>query len=279
MRPRFEICESCHRDPHAGQATLAGKRAGCDACHRVGGFRPSTFTAAQHQASPFPLLGKHLEAKCEGCHPRDPRAGATPAALRPPHGRCGACHGDAHGGQLAGRPEWADCGPCHRVDGWKPSTFTANEHAKLKFALEGKHAAATCAACHALDRKGLPPPMSAEAAGKARIALNLGAIACAGCHATPHGGQFEQRADHGACDGCHDGKAFRPAPRFSHDRDTRFVLKGAHARLACGRCHVPQPAVGSAKAVTVYRPLPTTCKGCHAPQKVAAGLRRGSDAL
>ena len=37
-RPAFATCGSCHRDPHAGTATLAGKPADCAACHGLGGF-------------------------------------------------------------------------------------------------------------------------------------------------------------------------------------------------------------------------------------------------
>ncbi len=273
-RPQFAACASCHRDPHGGKALLAGARADCAACHVVDGFRPSTFTVARHEAAAFPLRGKHALVKCEGCHTRDPAtsAAASPLVdarvrLRPLHDRCGACHADPHGGQLLGRADRGECGSCHRPDGWKPSTFTAKEHAGLRVDLSGKHATLSCAACHAPDRKGLPPPMPVEAMGKARVALALGEGACATCHASPHGAQFASRADGGACAGCHDTYAFRPATRFDHNRDTRFPLLRSHASVACARCH-PQKAEAAGRLAAVYRPLSSACKDCHLALKV-----------
>ena len=274
-KPQFAACASCHRDPHGGKATLAGAKADCAACHAVDGFRPSTFTVARHEASAFPLLGRHAQAKCEGCHPKDPARSAEAASrlldagvlLRPPRDRCGSCHADPHGGQLASRADRGECGACHRTEGWKPSTFTAKEHASLRVDLSGKHATLQCAACHAPDRKGLPPPMPAEAMGKAKVALALGAAACTSCHASPHGAQFASRGDGGLCGGCHDSYAFRPASRFNHNRDTRFPLLRSHASVACARCHAQKPD-GNGKLLAVYRPLSSACKDCHLALKV-----------
>jgi hypothetical protein len=274
--PRFDPCGSCHRDPHAGRATLAGKPADCAECHRVEGFRPSTYTAARHRASLFPLEGKHVDLACDRCHTRAggpdgplPLLADARVSMRPPHAGCASCHADAHGGQLALRPDHGECGSCHRVDGWKPSTFTAKEHASLRTALEGKHAALSCASCHALDRKGLPPPMPLEALGKAKVALSLGGAACESCHAGPHGPQFAERRDRGACESCHDTYSFVPASRFSHDRSTRFPLLRAHFGLPCARCHAKKPDAAG-KIVTVFRPTPSACKDCHAPKRTAA---------
>jgi hypothetical protein len=273
-KPQFAACASCHRDPHGGKATLAGAKTDCASCHVVDGFRPSTFTAARHQASAFPLEGRHVQVKCEGCHPKGPAANGVVSPLidagvilRPPHARCGSCHGDDHGGQLASRADGGECGSCHRVDGWKPSLFTAKEHASLRVDLSGKHATLECAACHSPARKGLPPPMAVEAMGKARVALALGAGACGSCHASQHGAQFASRRDRGECGSCHDTYGFRPASRFDHDRDARFPLMRAHRKVVCARCHVPK-ADESGKPVTTYRPLSMACEDCHAQLKV-----------
>ena len=53
-----------------------------------------------------------------------------------------------------------------------------------------------------------------------------------------------------------------------HDRDSRYKLDGAHARLACATCHKPELRGG--KRLVFYKPLPLTCAGCHGPQKTAA---------
>ncbi|HEU4929432.1 MAG TPA: cytochrome c3 family protein, partial [Candidatus Krumholzibacteria bacterium] len=67
-KPPFANCSGCHRDPHAGQATLAGKPADCAACHAVGGFAASTFDVARHASTPFPLRGTHASTACVKCH-------------------------------------------------------------------------------------------------------------------------------------------------------------------------------------------------------------------
>lgn len=79
---------------------------------------------------------------------------------------------------------------------------------------------------------------------------------------SPHGNQFAQRKDGGACEGCHDVSSFAAAPRFDHDRDASFKLKGAHAGVACERCHKTE-AAGAGKARVIYRPLSGKCESCH----------------
>ena len=63
-RPPFASCGACHTDAHAGTATLAGRPADCAECHDVGGFAPSTFTAARHRDTRYPLEGKHASVAC-----------------------------------------------------------------------------------------------------------------------------------------------------------------------------------------------------------------------
>ena len=372
-KPPFSTCGGCHRDPHAGAATLAGKGADCQACHRVDAFRPSSFTVAQHRLSRYPLTGRHAEIKCEACHPKNPsgvppeRLGKAGVLLRRAHNHCKDCHEDAHGGQLARRPDKGACEGCHRVEGWKPTAFTVKEHAALRLPLHGRHANIACAACHGAARKGLPPLRSPEKLGSAKVALVLGETACVACHldphegrfepdgarpqksgcvgchrmdafrpsavdvtlhgkfsfplegghraascerchgelkaegakstlllagarsapllfsvkeqrceachVSPHGDQFSERRDHGACETCHAGDAFRPASRFNHDRDARFPLEGAHVRVPCGRCHVSR-AEAQGRTRVIYRPTASTCKSCHGEQAMKPLARR-----
>jgi hypothetical protein len=86
---------------------------------------------------------------------------------------------------------------------------------------------------------------------------------CADCHESPHGKQFAARTDKGACDGCHDDRAFSPASRFDHDRDSRYRLEGAHRRTPCAGCHVPQKDAAG-RSFVAYRPTPMACEACHA---------------
>ena len=359
--PPFANCTDCHADAHAGTATLAGRIVDCASCHAVEGWRPSTYTVAQHRLTKYPLEGRHQQVKCAACHLKNPpgvpssQLGSATVQMRPLATQCRDCHADDHGGQLASRPDRGACAACHRVDGWTPSTFTVANHATLRLRLEGRHAEIECAACHGADRKGLPRLPGPEVLGKARVALKPKETECAachvdphdghaprcldchgerrfrpslvdiaahkhykfplddahaavpcvacheelkhptatsslvlvrwsfprllfaapkggceGCHANPHGGQFAKRADRGACEICHGMATFRPATRFDHNRDAAFSLKGAHANVACARCH-PSSRGADGKPVVAYRPISAKCEACH-----GSDVRRGS---
>jgi Zn finger protein HypA/HybF involved in hydrogenase expression len=85
---------------------------------------------------------------------------------------------------------------------------------------------------------------------------------CSGCHTGPHGTQFAARTDKGRCDACHSADAWRPANRFDHERDAAFSLKGAHAKVACARCHAAaRPAAGRK-----WRPVSAKCESCHSSE-------------
>lgn len=281
-KPPFASCTACHVDPHAAQATLAGRVADCEACHNVAGFRPSTYTIAQHESSTYPLVGRHRKVKCEACHLRKPagvpldRLGKAGVLLRPAHGRCTDCHGDAHGGQLAARPDRGACEPCHGLEGWKPSTYTAKEHASLKLPLEGKHARVECAACHGPGRKGLTPPASPQTLGTAKVSITLQEIECISCHFDPHEGRFAvggPRPQKDGCRACHGLEVFRPsAVGVDLHRGFRYPLDGAHRATPCAGCHdevKSQPAASSlilARGTTptsLFTAKDLKCETCH----------------
>ncbi|MEZ6021279.1 MAG: hypothetical protein R3F17_14665 [Planctomycetota bacterium] len=55
---------------------------------------------------------------------------------------CAGCHEDVHVGQLG-----SNCRSCHLQDTWRP--FGMREmHASTRFPLVGRHATASCRACH-----------------------------------------------------------------------------------------------------------------------------------
>jgi hypothetical protein len=195
--------------------------------------------------------------------------------MRPAHDRCERCHADAHGGEFAraargpgAREPRAGargvaaaaaaangaCEACHAVSGWRPSRVDVATHARYDFTLDGAHAAAPCFACHRNLAETRP-------AGTPLTFAMRGAR-CETCHESPHGAQFARRRDHGACDGCHGLDRFAPAARFDHNRDSAFLLEGAHARAACARCH---PSARDARGVVrvTYRPLSGKCESCH----------------
>jgi hypothetical protein len=277
-RPAFATCAACHADPHAGGATLAGRPVDCASCHDVSGFRPATFTVAQHQATRYPLEGRHQRVPCSRCHPSSPpgvpkgRLGSAGTLLRPGFARCRDCHGDDHGTQLA---SGSDCRECHDLRGWTPSTFGPAEHARTPLPLKGRHAEIACSACHGERRPGLPALPRAIALGKARLIIRPPERECAACHVDVHAGRFAAggpRSTPDGCAACHDARRFRPSGvQSSAHQDLGFPLEGAHRAVPCVECHrsLERPAltptlVGSApRGARLDLTRGTACTTCH----------------
>lgn len=272
--PGFERCETCHADPHAGQLTGgAGEPASrtCDGCHGVGGWSPSTFTAADHQATGYPLEGAHRAVPCVSCHaevaveslPAAAReraigiAGAGGRTLRfafgsPASLTCADCHRDPHEGEADPLMDGRGCLSCHSVDSWREVAF---DHSRTGFELVGPHARLGCGECH---------PAQAAGTEAVRVLFSGRQTACAACHDDPHGGQFERAGEPAACAACHAPETWEPV-HFDHDRDARFPLEGAHRAVACAGCHPTEQrsdAEGDG-ALVRYRPLGTACSDCH----------------
>jgi hypothetical protein len=176
-RPGFRRCETCHRDPHAGQfAARKAEPSSCLVCHQVGGWRELLFDHARD--SRFPLAGKHARAACAACHParEDGRV-----VYRPIDVACASCHVDVHAGQFprpGGGP--GDCGRCHDAASWKAERF-AHAPPFTAYRLVGKHAPLKCDTCH---------PAVAVAPGVTSKRYRPLPTACEGCHADFHKGAF-----------------------------------------------------------------------------------------
>jgi hypothetical protein len=278
LRPVFQRCLDCHADDHGGQLTSRPGRGECADCHKVQGWTPSTFDRIAHGKLRLALDGRHLDTTCRACHGDDrkglpalPKVALGKAAFlfKVTELECTACHVDPHKGRFAAagaRPKTKGCLACHDTRAFRPSQADVAAHATYGFVLEGAHRATSCVACHEEMK-------SAAAAREKRATLVLdhaafGELAfqakaeCADCHQTPHGDQFSARKDRGRCDACHGVESFAPATRFDHDRDASFATKGAHAKVACAQCHLPDPKQQDPKAL-IYRPLSGTCESCH----------------
>jgi hypothetical protein len=84
-------------------------------------------------------------------------------------------------------------------------------------------------------------------------------VSCEGCHRDPHQGQLA-RGGAASCERCHTTDNLAAA-KFDHARDAAWHLDGAHSRVACAACHRPETRSGV--TFVRYKPLPTTCRGCH----------------
>lgn len=293
-KPSFSSCTACHADPHAGTATLAAKPVDCVACHGLEGFRPATFTVSQHRNTRYPLEGKHAQLKCGACHLKNPagfspsRLGSSGVLMHPSAGRCRDCHGDDHGPQLAGT-EFTDCASCHRVAGWKPTTFGILNHAKLRLMLDGRHAEIACSACHGPNRPGLPPLPPRSWLGRAGVDLRPKETDCVSCHVDTHQGRFASggaRPQPAGCVACHDTRRFRPSTVDvpAHGRFA-FPLEGAHRAIPCAACHQEMKRESRVSSLILasgrVQGLPFSvaargCEGCHTNPHGTQFAARGS---
>lgn len=214
---------------HARLDELQGGE-GCVACHGQGGTGS-------------------LASACETCHEA---IAAQRSERRGLHGtideaaRCDRCHVEHHGAAtaLVDARVFALAGV---------EDLRRYDHSHVAgFGLTGAHLALQCQHCHPhAEREVL-------AAGERRF-LGLEQT-CTSCHEDPHRGELG--ADCASCHG--QAIAFDRVGEFRH---RRFVVDGAHAELACARCHAPKvDGQGGEFAIDRLRgtdPEPRACVACH----------------
>jgi Class III cytochrome C family len=246
LRGLPQACADCHQDPHQGQYA-PGTCADCHGAWAWGGEQLA-FT----HADVWPLEGAHADAGCADCHQSTisgaPAPSLAAAQLRDLPQACADCHGDVHQGQFAP----GSCAGCHDSQAWT-GEHLAFTHDDI-WALEGAHADAGCADCHAATVGGEPAPSLAAAQ------LRDLPQACADCHDDVHRGQFPVDS----CTGCHDSQAWTGEHLAFVHADV-WPLEGAHADAGCVDCHAttisgtPAPSLAAAR----LRDLPQTCADCH----------------
>ncbi len=252
-----EDCAKCHADVHKGQFAKTPSAGRCVVCHSMTTFKPNNFDAAMHKQTKFAIDGAHLAVSCAACHKKKDDVVQFVGVAS----SCTDCHADVHRGtfDVAGTPKTVDgkvgCARCHSTGGFGQITWTAKDHDLwTSYKLLGKHAEATCVACH----KRVAP-------GK-DVARTLGIApkTCIACHADPHGGQFEK---HGTtdCARCHSEAATFKDTTFNHQRDSVFKLDVQHIKLACATCHREVEVAPKVKIVR-YLPLGSKCVDCHDPR-------------
>ena len=274
LRMPFGQCADCHTDSHGGQLAARSDQGACEGCHAVAGWTPSTYSVARHASLRLRLEGRHAEISCRACHGGDRPGLPTPAAaaslgdaavaISLAGAACADCHVDPHAGRYnvtGPQPTDGGCGACHSPATFRPSLIDAVRHDRFTFQLKGAHRAVACVSCHEeLRAKPASSTLVQSARGITRFPAPAASMrSCATCHANPHGDQFAGRKDR-SCESCHGVDAFAPAPGFDHERAS-FSLRGAHAKVACARCHERKNVGGV--VMTVYRPLSGRCESCH----------------
>jgi hypothetical protein len=264
-----ERCTSCHADAHFGQLAARADRGACEACHTVNGFSPARYGPGEHQKTDYPLTGAHLAVACNACHTaatvaelrKNPgvhtsaRASERSPRLRFASTRCRDCHRDVHRGDVDRWVKEGGCESCHSVKSWRGAA-AAFDHGRTRFELVAEHAKTACADCHERVDAGTP---------REHVRFAGAPLTCQGCHVDTHRGQFKASEKPASCERCHAPKTLK-ASRFDHTGGSRWPLDGAHARVSCDACHRRETRDGI--SFVRYKPLPTTCRGCHAPSQL-----------
>lgn len=100
-------CLACHErdDREKGHKGSYGEK--CESCHNAQAFKPAIFDHGRD--TQFPLLGRHLKARCASCHPGPLYRARTDAA-------CYSCH---KGEDVHFATYGTACESCHIPDDWR----------------------------------------------------------------------------------------------------------------------------------------------------------------
>lgn len=246
-------CLNCHMARNITTMKLHSQQFGleCLECHD-GKDRMIDF---DHNASTFPLEGKHEQVMCTECHGLA-KMQAINRAIETKDGydfsglpaQCSSCHDEP---SIHYQVFTDDCGSCHSPQAWSPAILIDREfeHAvQAGFSLihhtrDFSDYKLTCFNCHP--------------GGLNEFELGL----CITCH-SPDQQSNDALESHREkfgleCLSCHDG-----VDRM-HDFDhaETYLLDGQHRQVRCENCHAEKKFTGT----------PRECLGCHAEPAIHAG--------
>jgi len=245
------LCTDCHADAHRAQFADRPDGGRCEGCHGLEGFIPARFDLPEHQQGPYPLTGAHTALPCIDCHRMEALRGTEPVRrFRMAESACHDCHPDEHRGQFPPRLGEPWCETCHSTAVWRDVEI---DHGLTRFPLTGSHGRTACTKCH---------PRVEAGTGREHTRFKPLETGCLSCHDDIHRGQFTTGEQPKDCTACHTPNAWAEL-RFEHNRDSRYTLRGAHHRIACGECHPREGADGIDDGFIRYRPLASDCAHCH----------------
>lgn len=184
-------------------------------------------------------LGEHLtKEKCTDCHKeiksRIERNSGYHSSDEVKNKDCWKCHSEHNGRNF-------------EIIRFDKNKF---DHAKTKYILSGAHQNLQCEKCHKQE-------LVKDGELKKRRNTYLGlSQRCSDCHE-----DFHQKTLGDNCSGCHNTTKFRPASLFDHSK-TKYVLTGAHQKVACDKCHVKE--IRNGKNFQKFADLSfKNCNDCH----------------
>jgi hypothetical protein len=213
-------CMSCHTDIHQQTVGFA-----CERCHDSQSWIVNNIVDV-HRMSRFPLLGAHLTADCNSCHPS-----ASLLKFEPVGVDCYDCHMTDY--EATTSPNHVEsgfstsCTDCHLMNAfsWQGTDFTHDF-----FPLTEGHAMISCAECHPGNDFGNASPECIschqddynQATNPSHTALAF-STNCTECHTTSPG--------------------WEPAEYKAHDTQFFPIYTGSHQGEwgSCIECH-PNPS-------------------------------------
>jgi len=217
-------CVSCHEDDDNHDEHF-GER--CETCHVTNDWVQLAFD--HNVETTHALNGAHTDVECTSCH-IEPLFDTSPPAS------CGDCHkeDDPHEGT-----QGTVCEDCHNETSWTENVFF--DHDLTRFPLLGKHGDTDCLSCHETQR------------------FRDTSSDCLSCHESDdaHGDRFPAN-----CAACHSPVDWSKW-RFDHDRQTDFLLDGAHRYASCDSCH--------RQSLEVQLRLGNRCNDCHRADDIHNG--------
>ncbi len=219
-------CIDCHKDDDIHRSANGSE---CKQCHGTVSWGKTDFN--HNQDTQFKLVGAHKQISCESCHSSGIK-GKTNVKGR----NCADCHKaiDPHQGDLGN-----ECGDCHQQQSWKKDTVY--DHDFSRFPLTGAHSNLLCENCHFdADFKNVEKE-------------------CESCH---QGNDIHKGSLGKSCADCHNTVSWN-SWKFDHNKQTKFLLEGAHQRLSCELCHSQQ----------IAEPLhpEQRCNSCHQQDDIHHG--------
>ncbi len=224
-------CLGCHTDAH--------KRTVSENCIQCHNYQDWTALVFDHSKSAeYKLTGKHLDVKCELCHPRNSvieKAGDTDKVyqvliLKPIKSKkCSDCHYDLHKGQLKKQK----CDACHSVKKEWKDYMLDHESEKFNYKLKGRHKEVECEKCHERSEVRYTE-FKREKKAFVCVFKELESDECSNCHYDIHKGQFKDQK----CDACHSVKKEWKDYMFDHESEKfSYKLEGRHKEVECEKCH------------------------------------------
>ena len=230
-------CIACH-DDHKGRS------------HDTTGVNEKNF---DHRKTSFTLHGAHAKITCIKCHTEKRSDKATRKNDTHFFGlssSCKECHkkDDVH--FFTKKFAEKECSFCHDDVRWENAKF--DHKRETGYELIGKHAQISCEKCHAPNGKSSAKYDFPE----------LNQKGCLTCHTDHHKDHLEPRFRGGKCEQCHAQTTWS-IKQFEH-KITGFVLKGAHAKVACLDCHKQDSGIKSTADKNFdFAGTDSACASCH----------------